>query len=108
MQAVRDGVGREIEERYEDGGYIILVFCYPRGRKDTIWEDGSTRRERGYGRVQNPRSSSSDGRAAWWCCIGCGWGISFLRWQLKGLQYISIPACNLATCTHLPSLQHVS
>jgi hypothetical protein len=54
MQAVRDGVGLEVEERYEDRRYVVLVLRYPRGRKHTIWEDGRTRREWGYWRVQGP------------------------------------------------------
>lgn len=89
MEAVGDRVGGEVEEGDEDGRYVVLVFANPGRCDDTIRKDGRSWRERGDGRMQDPRGRRSNGWATRRRGIrGCGW-VCFLGWQHILLEGIS-------------------
>lgn len=89
VQAVRNGVGGEVEEGEVYGRHVVLVLRNPGRSDDTIWEGGSAGREGRYGRVQDPRCRCRNGWTARRRRLGVGGRICFLRGQLEVLASIS-------------------
>lgn len=97
VKTIRDGVGEEVEEGYEDRRDIMLVFGYPGRGDEAIREDGRCRRERRYGRVKGPGGSCSYRGAARRGSRRRRWGICLFGWQLKALADVSFARLYVAS-----------